>query len=89
MAVGVDDGGALRVGAGYGAPGAEVLDLVADADGVLAVVGGRAGRDLLGADLLPVGELIVGRGQFPFEPFGVGAGGCSRDLDIPARKGAA
>jgi hypothetical protein len=44
---------------------------------------------LLGANLLPVDELIVGRGQLPLEPFGVGAGRCGRDLDIPAWEGAA
>ena len=41
------------------------------------------------AHLLPVGELVVGRGQLPLEPFGVGAGGCRGDLDVPAREGAA
>uniref|UniRef100_A0A914CVS0 Glutaredoxin domain-containing protein n=1 Tax=Acrobeloides nanus TaxID=290746 RepID=A0A914CVS0_9BILA len=88
VAVGVDDRDALRVCARDGAPATEVLDLVPDVDGVPAVVGGDTGRDLLGPDLLPVDELIIGRGQLPLEPLGVGAGRCDRDLDIPAGEGA-
>lgn len=89
MPIGVGDADALRVGAGHCAPGTEVSDLVAGADGVAGVVGDDPGGDLFLANGLPVGMLLVDGGELAGESLGVVAGRRRRDVEIAARQCAA
>ena len=69
------DADGFRVGADDAVPAAADFDQVAGVDGAAAVVGGFSGGDLVGADLAPVGELVVDLGELVGELLTAAAGG--------------
>ena len=81
------DAECLGVGAAHPVPLAADHDQVADVDRVRSVVTGCSGSDLVGADLLPVGELVGDLGQLVGQ---IAAGGTGRrrgDLGVTGAVG--